>query len=496
MKKVYLNSKNYPSLKQFPPINKKIVFVSGVFNVLHPGHLRLLDFASTLGDFLIVGVLGKNLVPENTIPEKERISIILELKKVDIAIILMESPEEYINKLKPDIVVKGKEHENQFNAEEKILKKNGGKLIFSSGETKSTFFESFNESKSKFNHNSILKSENFQKKHDFNSNSLIKVLDDFEKIRVLVIGDTIIDEYVDCDPVGISQEDPTIVVRPNESKFFLGGASIVAAHAKSLGANVEYITILGNDDLAKFYSKKIEKTGLKFKSYIDFDRPTTHKKRFRAHGHTLLRVHNYIQQPISNEIKNKILKDVNHKITNTDLIVFSDFNYGMLSQELVNEIIYLANKNKVLIVADSQSSSQIGDISRFIGSKLVTPTEREARIAIKDFSSGLVTVAEKLMVKAGAEYVFITLGEEGVLIHQKTKNKNDWRNDMLPAFNKSPIDPAGAGDALLITSSLALASGSNIWKAAYLGSIAAACQVGRLGNLPLTKKELFQEINK
>ena len=69
----------------------------------------------------------------------------------------MESPEKYINKLKPDIVVKGKEHENQFNPEEKILKKNGGKLIFSSGETKSTFFESFNESKSKFNHNSIFK---------------------------------------------------------------------------------------------------------------------------------------------------------------------------------------------------------------------------------------------------------------------------------------------------------------------------------------------------
>ena len=135
----------------------------------------------------------------------------------------------------------------------------------------------------KANLNSItiqfLKSENFQKKHDFNSNSLIKVLDDFEKIRVLVIGDTIIDEYVDCDPVGISQEDPTIVVRPNESKFFLGGASIVAAHAKSLGANVEYITILGNDDLAEFYSKKIKKTGLKFKSYIDFDRQTTHKKK-------------------------------------------------------------------------------------------------------------------------------------------------------------------------------------------------------------------------
>ena len=167
----------------------------------------------------------------------------------------------------------------------------------------------------------------------------------------------------------------------------------------------------------------------------------------------------------------------------------------MLSQDLVNEIIKLAHKNKVLIVADSQSSSQTGDISRFVGAKLVTPTEREARIAIKDFSSGLVTVAEKLMMKVGADYVFITLGKEGVLIHQRMKKKTDWRNDMLPAFNRSLKDPAGGGDALLITSSLALATGSTIWEAAYMGSVAAACQVGRLGNLPLTKKELLLEID-
>ncbi len=495
MHKINFNSKNYPSQIQLPPKNKKVVFVSGVFNVLHPGHLRLLDFASNLGDFLIVGILDKKQAPENSNPEKERISMILELKKVNVAVILHDSPEVYLNKLRPNIVVKGKEHEKKFNPEEKALQNFGGKLIFSSGETKSTAYDLLNPDITKINYKTILKHTNFQNKHNFNFQNLIKILNDFEKVKVLVIGDTIIDEYVDCDPVGISQEDPTIVVRPNKSKFFLGGASIVAAHAQSLGAKVEYNTILGNDDLAKYYSDKIKKIDLKCKSYVDFDRPTTHKKRFRAHGQTLLRVHNYIQQPISNEIKNKIIKDISKRIKKIDLIVFSDFNYGMLSQDLVNEIIKLAHKNKVLIVADSQSSSQTGDISRFVGAKLVTPTEREARIAIKDFSSGLVTVAEKLMMKVGADYVFITLGKEGVLIHQRMKKKTDWRNDMLPAFNRSLKDPAGGGDALLITSSLALATGSTIWEAAYMGSVAAACQVGRLGNLPLTKKELLLEID-
>jgi len=93
MHKINFNSKNYPSQIQLPPKNKKVVFVSGVFNVLHPGHLRLLDFASNLGDFLIVGILDKKQAPENSNPEKERISMILELKKVNVAVILHDSPE-------------------------------------------------------------------------------------------------------------------------------------------------------------------------------------------------------------------------------------------------------------------------------------------------------------------------------------------------------------------------------------------------------------------
>ena len=117
-------------------------------------------------------------------------------------------------------------------------------------------------------------------------------------------------------------------------------------------------------------------------------------------------------------------------------------------------------------------------------------------MAVKDFTEGLVTIAEKLRNKIKANHVFITLGEEGVLIHSKKNQDISWSNDLIPAMNVLPKDPAGGGEALLLVSSLSLIVGASIWEAAYLGSIAASCQVGRVGNNPLSKEEILREINK
>jgi len=146
------------------------------------------------------------------------------------------------------------------------------------------------------------------------------------------------------------------------------------------------------------------------------------------------------------------------------------------------------------MVADSQSSSQVGDVSRFKGMKLLKPTEREARLALRDFDSGLVVLAEALRHKANAESIILTLGQEVLLIHAATGSGSDWLTDKLPAFNSAPKDTAGAGDSLLICASLALVAGATIWESAYMGSLAAACQVGRVGNLPLSVAELRAEI--
>ncbi len=146
------------------------------------------------------------------------------------------------------------------------------------------------------------------------------------------------------------------------------------------------------------------------------------------------------------------------------------------------------------MVADSQSSSQIGDISRFNGMTLLTPTEHEARLAMKDFSTGLVVLSESLKKQTNAKNILLTLGQEGILIHAETSGSQEWLTDRLPAFNTTPKDPAGAGDSLLACSALSLATGCNIWQSAYLGSLAAACQISQLGNIPLTNEVLKKEI--
>jgi sugar/nucleoside kinase (ribokinase family) len=124
---------------------------------------------------------------------------------------------------------------------------------------------------------------------------------------------------------------------------------------------------------------------------------------------------------------------------------------------------------------------------------LLTPTEHEARIALNDFVSGLAVVSERLLERARAANLVVTLGAEGALVN--TMVDGTFTSDRLPAFNPSPKDVSGAGDSLFTASSMALRAGADIWQASYLGSLAAALQVSRVGNMALSTAELIREID-
>ena len=322
------------------------------------------------------------------------------------------------------------------------------------------------------------------------------LLKSFSKKKVCVIGDLIVDEYITCQPLGMSQEDPTIVVTPLDSMRFIGGAGIVAAHAAGLGAEVNFLTVAGDDDAYKFAKNELVKFSVKAEISIDASRPTTLKQRYRSQGKTLLRVSHLHQAGISLEIQKKFLINIENILRESDLLVFSDFNYGCLPQPMVELVIATAKKHNVMLAADSQSSSQMGDISRFCEMDLICPTEREARIAVQNREDGLIVLTEALRTKSSAKNVLLKLGEEGVLVHAgENKNLSNWLTDRIGALNQFPKDVSGAGDSLLITSALTMVSGGSIWEAAILGSIAAGIQVGRIGNIPLTSSELFGELS-
>lgn len=478
-------------LRQRAGLGKRIVFVSGNFNIVHPGHLRLLQFAADCGDYLVVGVTSDKL-PGVTIPAEMRLEGIKAIGIVDFAFALDERPEVFIARLKPAVVVKGKEYENRHNPERDAVAGYGGKLLFGSGEVRFSSLDLLQRELLETNFSAIRKPLDFPKRHGFVFENLVEVVQKFTRLRVLVVGDLIIDEYINCDPLGMSQEDPTIVVTPIRSDRFIGGAGIVAAHARGLGAKVRYVGVTGDDAAAVYAEETLTKFRVDSSFIVDESRPTTLKQRYRANGKTLLRVSHLKQHDISRELAERMFESVLVALDECDLLVFSDFNYGCLPQTLVERIVAKCQEKKVMMVADSQASSQISDVSRFRGMHLLTPTEHEARLAVRDYTSGLVVLAERLREQAAAHQLFITLGSEGLLIH--AQEEGEMQTDQLPALNTSPKDVSGAGDSLLTCASMALAVGADVWRAAYLGGIAAACQVSRVGNVPLSADELIMEL--
>lgn len=467
----------------------KTVFVSGDFNILHPGHLRLLKFAKESGGYLVVGV-NSDAMSNKGIGQDIRLESIKATSYVDEAFILDMPALEYIKKHKPDIVVKGKEHENRQNSELDTISAYGGKLLFSSGEIGFSSMDllkrEFLSTNYKVNH-----SNKYTNRHSFKPHELKSIVEKFSSLNVLVIGDTIVDEYITCEPLGMSQEDPTIVVTPLVSNKFIGGAAIVASHAKTLGANVKFISVIGDDE-DSFVKDGLIDLGIDVSLHIDTSRPTTLKQRFRAKDKTLLRVNHLKQHGVSKDIEKKIFESVRESIGKTDLIIFSDFSYGVLTKNIINTITTMGIEKNILMAADSQSSSQVGDISKFKNMTLVTPTEREIRLSLNDFESGLVVLSQKLASKTDAKYIFTTLGSEGVMIYNNSSE--GLLTDNIEALGVVVKDVSGAGDSLLTCSSMSLAVGADIWRSTYLGSLASAIQVSRIGNIPIKKDEILKEL--
>lgn len=273
-------------------------------------------------------------------------------------------------------------------------------------------------------------------------------------MRVVVVGDKITDIYTDCEALGMSQEDPSIAVRPVGVQEWDGGATVVANHVCGLGHECKLIT----------------------------PERDNFKRRYRVQGKTLLRVNRVNTDSIDYDERRKIFDSVEKVVDATDLLLFADYNYGCLPNGLVNAITDLCVRHDVPMAADSQASSQTSDITRYRGMMLITPTEREARLALKDGQSDVRTLAKRLYAISGADNVIITLGANGSLGY-------DGKFHEQEALNQNPVDVCGAGDAMFVAASLALAGGESLEEALYRGAVASAIHIGKVGNPPLLEAE-------
>ena len=254
--------------------DKKTVFISGNFNILHPGHLRLFRFAKECGKRLVVAVFSDQIAgKEAHVPEMLRLEGVKSNSWVDEAFIVNEAITDVIRRLQPDIVVKGKEHEFGFNSEIIELEKYGGSLLFSSGEMVFSSLDLLRKEFIEADFHSISLPLDYMRRHNIETSRLRELLQRFASLKVCIVGDLIIDEYITCQPLGMSQEDPTIAVTPIDTTRFVGGAGVVAAHASGMGAQVHFVSVTGvsgsgkstliNDILLKSLENHFSKTHIR-----------------------------------------------------------------------------------------------------------------------------------------------------------------------------------------------------------------------------------------
>ena len=463
------------------------VFVSGKFAVIHSGHIRLFIAAKNLGLKLIVGLDTEGL--DNSEVEW-RTNFLKNQEFIDEVVHFESDLRQLILEIRPDLVIKGSEFSSQYNIEEELVLSYGGELIFSSGSTyfSETDLLSYKDSSA----------SNFGNKipHDFlvrNSLDLKKtnqIVAEFSNIKVCVVGDLIIDEYINCHPLGMSREEPTVVVTPVDSQKFLGGAGIVAAHTVGLGATTTLISIIGNDEVGRWSEEKLDEYGVLFQPIKDKNRPTNLKQRYRSGSQTLFKISHLNQDKTKATIEKEIITKFEALAPEIDLLILSDFSYGVFNKHTTKALISIAKKNGVFVSADSQTSSQIGDLTQFAGVDLITPTEIEARYELKDNVSGLAVIVENLRQKINPKHIILKLGADGMVFTGTNRNGQLSILDALPSLNNSPVDVSGAGDSLLAAASLALTAEENLSQAALLGSISAAMQVARVGNIPIQVENL------
>lgn len=476
----------------------KKIFISGNFNILHAGHIRLFKFAKNFKGKLIVGVNSDKIAgKEAHVKQRFRLEVIKNNPLVDEAILINSSLEKTLIKIKPNIIIKGKEHLKNFNVEEKISKKIKARLIFGSGETIFSTKDLINKEINLDKKINLYDAKNYTARYKITPKLIKKSLSQFKKINVCIIGDIILDKYINCEPLGMSQEEPVIVIKPVDEASFIGGASIVAGHAGSIGCNTTFISACSSHDLKRTIVENLKKTKTKSIIFTDQSLPSVIKNKYRTDDKGIVRINNIKEGYVSRQIENKIIDNFKKISSRLDLVIFSDFNYGLLTKYVIDKIIKISKEKKIFIAADCQSSSQKGDLSKYKNVDMVTPTEFEARQCLQNYDDGLIVLANKLSEKLNTKKIVLKLGRDGVILHNKI-DTSKWSNDRIYALNKYPKDVSGAGDALLIGTSVSLVINknlkSNFYTAAFIGSLFAAVQVNKIGNIPIKINEILSLI--
>ena len=501
---IKINNNFQKKLNSFRFINKKIVLCHGVFDILHLGHLKYFESAKKQGDILIVSVTSDKFVRNKYFSKpyfdiSKRMEALKYISEIDYIVESnFHNAINIIKLIKPNYYIKGPDYKNQINdnnlkEEIKELKKYGGKF-------KTTNTERYSSTNILFNNFKLLNNKQLKyisnlKKTNYNIDNTITLLNS-RRPKVLVIGETIIDEYIECETIGTSSKEPILVTKIQKTNQHLGGIINISNHLKDFSKSITALTALGSDtsENSKII-KKIDKK-INFHHILKSDSPIIKKTRY-IENYTKNKMFGSYHLNDSDLLKSDndlFIKKLKKQLPLSDLVYLVDYGHGLISK---NAISYIKSKSKFLCINKQLNSSNKNRFNLDIYQKcdLFCIQESEIRFHFKDQSTKINLLSKKFFNENRFKVLIITLGVNGCLLIDKLNTIE------CPAFSsKDVVDRVGAGDTFFSIAGLLLWNKISYDQILLLSNLAAGEKISYLGNsFSITRNNLiknFQNILK
>jgi len=431
---------------------KKIVQCHGVFDIVHLGHVRHFNMAKKEGDVLVVSVTRDKYVKRGpgrpVFNEQLRAESLASLEVTDfVSIIDAPTATEFIKRVKPDVYVKGVEYKQKekdvtgkIYEEDDAVVSVGGRLAFTDDVTFSSS-SIINNYLDVYPPRTVKYLKAIGKRYTVNS--VTNHLESLRKLKVLVIGDAIIDEYRYCTPMGKSSKSEIVVNKYISKEIFAGGAMATANNVASVCGAVDLYTILGQDNSYEDYIREHLSENIDPHFYYRKGAGTTVKSRFVSLGSNRkqFEVCYMRDDNISRDEEIEIINHLKKVLSKYDVVVVSDFGHGFLTKRIINAI---CSKAKYVAVNVQTNSANAGFnlVTKYPRADLVCIDEMELRFATHDKFGNVRALSKKIYNQIGCQHIIATLGSAGSVCYSKDHGYHE-----TPAFSDNVIDAIGAGDA-------------------------------------------------
>ncbi len=333
---------------------------------------------------------------------------------------------------------------------------------------------------------------------DFDKQKLKACIEKLNQPKVLIIGDMGIDEMIYGETERISREAPVLILRHSNTKIILGQAANAANNLASInGGKVSAIGLYGNDYYAPMLLEAFKKSGINTDFMVqDDNRPTTVKSRisgssFHSVTQQVVRLDRLNQEPPCKEVEDRLINNIEKAVPLHDAVILSDYNCGLLTDRVIQSTVEICKKHNKILVADVQK-----DMYRYKGVYALTPNQPDSEKAVGYFirdAKTLNSAGADILDLTEAKVLLLTRGAEGMAVFESGKTEHTD----VPVFNKTSVfDVTGAGDTVVASFTLALASGAEPKYAAIIGNIAASIVIRSFGCATTSIEEILRNLNK